>query len=110
MEKTMKKCISTLGLAASALVMSANSAFAQGSEVASSAGSMLPLAIGIVMAGAAFGGTSAQGKALSSALESIGRNPTAKGDIFVPMLLGLAFIESLVILGFVIAIQLVGKI
>ncbi|MBX7142813.1 MAG: ATP synthase F0 subunit C, partial [Oligoflexia bacterium] len=49
-------------------------------------------------------------KAISAALESIGRNPAAQGKLFVPMLIGLAFVESLVIIAFVIAIKLVGTI
>lgn len=63
------------------------------------------LAIGM----AALGGTLAQGKAASSALEGIARNPEAQGKIFTPMLLGMALIESLVILGFVIAFMIQGK-
>lgn len=62
------------------------------------------LAAGICMGIAALGGTLAQGKAVSSALDSIGRNPSAAGKIFNPMIIGLALIESLVILSFVIAI------
>ena len=72
--------------------------------------SMLALSAAIAMGLAALGGTSAQGKAASAALEGIARNPAARGDIFVPMILGLALIESLVILAFVIANSLVGKI
>ena len=63
------------------------------------------LAIGM----AALGGTLAQGKAASAALEGIARNPEAQGKIFTPMLLGMALIESLVILGFVIAFMIQGK-
>jgi len=57
------------------------------------------LAIGI----AAFGGALGQGKTAAAALESIGRNPSAQGKIFVPMIIGLALIESLVLYAFVIA-------
>ena len=57
------------------------------------------LAIGI----AAFGGSLGQGKAASSALEGIARNPAASGKIFVPMIISLALIESLVLYAFVIA-------
>lgn len=62
------------------------------------------IAIGL----AALGGTLGQGKAVSSAVEGISRNPQA--NIFVPMVLGLALIESLVLFSFVIAIMLVGKV
>jgi F-type H+-transporting ATPase subunit c len=40
----------------------------------------------------------------------IARNPQASGKILVPMILGLALIESLVIYGLIIAFILVGKI
>ena len=58
----------------------------------------------------ALGGALGQGKTASSALESIGRNPNAADRLFVPMILGLALIESLVIYGFIIAILVYGKI
>jgi F-type H+-transporting ATPase subunit c len=57
------------------------------------------LAIGL----AAFGGALGQGKTAASALEGISRNPAAQGKIFVPMIIGLALIESLVLYAFVIA-------
>ncbi len=57
------------------------------------------LAIGI----AVLGGTLAQGKAASAALEGISRNPSATDKMFTPMILSLALIESLVILAFLIA-------
>jgi len=68
------------------------------------------LAAAITIGLATLGGTMAQGKAASSALEGIARNPEAQGKIFTPMILGMALIESLVILGFVIAFMIQGKI
>jgi F-type H+-transporting ATPase subunit c len=62
------------------------------------------LAIGL----AAFGGALGQGRAAAAALEGIARNPGAKGDIFVPMLIGLALIESLVIYALLIAFLIMG--
>lgn len=59
---------------------------------------------------AAFGGALGQGKAAAAALEGISRNPGARGAVFVPMILGLALIESLVIYALVIAFMLYGKI
>jgi F-type H+-transporting ATPase subunit c len=59
---------------------------------------------------AVFGGAMAQSKAISAALESIGRNPGAAGQMFLPWLLALVLIESLVIYAFVIALKLVGLI
>jgi F-type H+-transporting ATPase subunit c len=57
------------------------------------------LAIGL----AAFGGALGQGRTATAALEGIARNPAASGKVFVPMIIGLALIESLVLYAFVIA-------
>ncbi len=73
------------------------------------ANGMIALASAIAIGLAAFGGTQAQGKAAAAALEGIARNPEAQGKIFTPMILGMALIESLVILGFVIAFMIQGK-
>ena len=69
----------------------------------------IALAAGFGIAIAVVGGAMAQGRAASAALEGIARNPQASGKIFVPMILGLALIESLVIYALIIAFQLVGK-
>ncbi len=70
---------------------------------------MIAIGAAIAIGLAALGGTLSQGRAISSGLEAIGRNPSASGKVFVPMLLGLALIESLVIISFVIANNLAGK-
>jgi F-type H+-transporting ATPase subunit c len=69
---------------------------------------LIAIGAGIAIGAAAIGGTLGQGRAVSAALDSIGRNPSAAGKVFVPMILGLALIESLVILSFVIANNLSG--
>lgn len=74
------------------------------------ANSMLALSSAIVLAVAAFGGALSQGKAASTALEGIARNPAAADKLFVPMIISLALIESLVIYALVIAFMLQGKI
>ena len=51
----------------------------------------------LAVAIAAFGGTRAQSAAASVALEGMARNPAAADKLFVPMILGLALMESLVI-------------
>jgi F-type H+-transporting ATPase subunit c len=66
------------------------------------------LAAGIAIGAAALGGTTAQGRATAAALDGIARNPGAAARIQTPMILGLALIESLVLLGFVIAFFLQG--
>lgn len=60
------------------------------------------LAAGLGIAIAAFGGALGQGKAAAAALEGIARNPSAAGKLFVPMIIGLALIESLVIYAFLV--------
>jgi F-type H+-transporting ATPase subunit c len=59
-------------------------------------------AAGLTIAIAAFGGAFGQAKAAAAALESIGRNPSAQSKIFVPMIVALALIESLVIYALVV--------
>jgi F-type H+-transporting ATPase subunit c len=68
------------------------------------------LAAGLCIAIAAFGGALGQGLAAASALNGIARNPAASGKLFVPMILGLALIESLVIYALVISLQIMGKV
>ncbi|MBI3018868.1 MAG: ATP synthase F0 subunit C [Deltaproteobacteria bacterium] len=76
----------------------------------SSVKAALALAAGFGIALASFGGALGQGRAAASALEGIARNPGASDKIFVPMIIGLALIESLVIYALVIAFMLAGKI
>lgn len=65
--------------------------------------SLKPIGAGLAISLAALGGALGQGKVAGSVLDSIGRNPSASGKLLVPYLIGMAFIESLVILAFVIA-------
>ncbi|MGZ3692806.1 MAG: ATP synthase F0 subunit C [Bdellovibrionota bacterium] len=50
-------------------------------------------AVGVAALGCALG----QGKIVSAALEGIARNPGAREQIFTPMLLGVVFVETLLI-------------
>ena len=104
----MKKLVNTVKFLALAAVCSPALAFAAEGE-AGGGSPMIPIGIGIAIGVAALGGGLGQGKAISSALDSIGRNPSASGKVFTPMLVGLAFVESLVILSFAIAYLLLGK-
>ena len=79
----------------------ATPAFAQGAE-ASAAEQWVPLAAGLGMALAAGLCGLGQGKATASATEALARNPGARPGIFVFLILGLAFIESLALFTFVI--------
>ncbi len=102
-----------VGLCTSMIALALSTpAFAQTAE-ASSKGTrdgMIALAAGLGLGLAALGGGLGQSRAAAAALDSIGRNPGASAKIFTPMLLGLAFIESLVIFTWVMAFVLSGKI
>jgi F-type H+-transporting ATPase subunit c len=65
----------------------------------------LPLALGVAAFGSAFG----LGKAVSSAMEAMGRQPEAIPRIQTAMVIGAAFIEALTIYVVVLAFVLQGK-
>lgn len=67
------------------------------------------LAAGIAIGLGALGGALGQGRAAAAALEGISRNPGAAPRIQTPMILGLALIESLVLMAFAIAYLLQSK-
>lgn len=77
------------------------SAFAE--EGAAASAGLRPLGAGLAIGMAVVGGALGQGRVVGSMLESFGRNPSVGGKLLVPMILGMALIESLVILAFVIA-------
>ena len=64
------------------------------------------IGVGIAAVGSALG----QGRMAASAMESIGRNPNSADRIFLPMIIGLAFIEALTLYALVMAILLQAKI
>lgn len=57
----------------------------------------LAISTGFGLGIAAAGCGLAQGKVVAAAMEGISRNPQGAKDMFVPMILGLAFMEALVI-------------
>lgn len=84
---------------------SAEEVAAVGHATASVATNWGPFAAYLGLGLAALGGALGQGKTASAALDGIARNPAASGKIFVPMVIGLALIESLVLYAFVIAFR-----
>ncbi len=66
----------------------------------------VPLALGIAAAASAFG----LGRAVSTALDAIARQPEASGQIQTAMIIGCALIEALTIYVLVIAFVLQAKI
>ncbi len=71
---------------------------------------LIALAANIGLGIAAFGCGLGQGRLAAAAMESIGRNPNSAGQIFTPMIVGLALIEALTLYALVIAIFLQAKI
>lgn len=69
--------------------------------------SSLALAIGLIMSLAPIGCAIGMGLIGSSGLTGIARNPAAQGKIFIPMIIGLAFIEAFVIFGLLVSFSLI---
>jgi F-type H+-transporting ATPase subunit c len=65
-------------------------------------------AAAFVLGIAAFAGAFGQAKAIAAACTSMGRNPGAAGAIRLALILGLAFIESLVLYALLIAFRVLA--
>lgn len=107
----MKKYFGFFTLVASTILIASN-AFAEAEGAAGAQGGSGLIAIGAAIAVgiAILGATLGQGRAVASAMESIGRNPAVVDRIQTPMIIGLVFMEALGIFAFVIAFMLTGKI
>ena len=92
------------------LLFAATAFAAEGTAGQSQYTGWIAIAVGFGLGIAAAGGAAGQGRAAAAALEGIGRNPAAAKEMFTPMLLALALIESLVIYSLVISFMLIGKI
>ncbi len=103
----MKKMLSMLSFASLSLISA--TAFAEEAAAASGKYEWMPLAIALGIGLAAVAGATGQSRAASAALEGISRNPNAADKVFVPMILGLAFIESLVLFTWVLMFLMQGK-
>ena len=106
--RRVTKILSPLATFALALLSSA-AAFASDAPAPDLTKGYIAIGAALAIGLAAFGGGLGQGRAAASALDGVARNPQASGKIFLPMVLGLALIESLVIYGLVIAILLINK-
>lgn len=111
----MKKMICWAGglLSSITVLLYSGAAYAQGAgetfNVAKEHGGYIAIAVAFGIGLAAFGGAFGQSRAASAALEGISRNPNAADKVFVPMLLGLAFIESLVLFTWVLMLLMLLK-
>ncbi len=84
---------------------------ASAEEAAGAASSWGPaLGAGLAFGLAALGCGLGQGLTASNTTAGIARNPGAAGAMNTPFILGMAFIESLALFGFVIAFLLYGKV
>ncbi len=90
-----------------ALLLFSNPALAETATAHDNGRGLIGLGAGFAIGLAAFGGGIGQGNAANGALTALGRNPNA--SVMVPMILGLALIESLVIYGMVIGFQFIGS-
>jgi F-type H+-transporting ATPase subunit c len=68
-------------------------------------GLALPIGLGIAAVGSGLG----LGKAINGAMEAMGRQPEAIGQIQTAMIIGCAFIEALTIYSLIATIMLMGK-
>ncbi len=103
-----KKILATLATGLLATPAFAEEA-AKAAEGGHSGAGMIAIAAGLGLGIAALGGSLGQGKAAAAALEGVARNPAASGKLLLPLILSLAFIESLTIYALVISFQLLGK-
>jgi F-type H+-transporting ATPase subunit c len=93
-----------------ALLMLATPVFAQGAPAAADGGTnWVAIASGFSMAIAAGLAALGQGKIGAAACEGMARNPAARAGIQVGMILGLAFVESLVLFTLVVVFAKVVK-
>ena len=77
--------------------------------VVTSAAPWIAVAVGFGMAFAVIAATTAQGRIASAFMDGASRNPAATDGMKTPLILGLAFIESLVLFTVLIAFMLIGK-
>lgn len=93
----MKKINFLLGAAGAAFLMPALSFAEEAAGAAAQGKPAYAIAKGFAVGVAALGCALGQGKIVSASVEGIARNPGATGQIFTPMLLGVAFVETLLI-------------
>ena len=70
---------------------------------------LIGIGVGVCMGLVGLGIALGQGKGLSNAVESIAKQPEAANDIRTTLIVGMAIMETMGVLTFVIAIILSGK-
>jgi len=102
MKNGMYRIISVLTVFGVLFLGHVTSAFAEDVAI-SGINNLRSIGAGLAIGLAVLGGATGQGKCVTAMLETYGRNPSVGGKLTAPFFVGLALIESLVILGFVIA-------
>ena len=103
MKKSLCNSLTLLGgVLASPVVLAADEAATGSPAGLAKLGAAIAIGLG------AFGAATGQGRAASAAMEGIARNPTSRGDVFVPLIIALAFMEFQALLSFIVALMLVG--
>ncbi len=92
---------STILFLAFAALLLATPVYAQGTEAAAAGTNWVAITSGFALAIAAGLAALGQGRIAGSAAEAIARNPGARSGIQFALILGLAFVESLVLFTFV---------
>ena len=67
------------------------------------------LSVGLGIALAVVGASTAQGRIASAFMEGVARNPGAQKAMFVPLILTMALVETLVLFTFLVVNTLAGK-
>ena len=98
----MTRFIIFLSVLAPGLVFAAEEALSSDGDGLKAIGAAIAIAVG------ALGGALGQGRLAAAAMEGIARNPQAGKTLFVPFMIGLGLIESLVIYCLIIAMRLSG--
>jgi len=92
----------------SGVMLAAGSAMAEDKVgiLRTDAGGWIVIGFAIGVGLAAFAGALGQSRIAAAALEGIARNPTAADKLQTPMILGLAFVESLVLFVWVLMVMI----
>ena len=101
----MKRIVNLMLWTVAVMVMPGVALAADGSGGSSGAA----IGAGIAMGLAVLGGGIGQGLTAGNTTAGIARNPGSRGEVFVSFVLGMAFVESIVLFAFVIAFMLQGK-
>ena len=115
--KRMKKCVLLLALMLSLFVLSVPALAAAEPAAADPAAaaqlseadvtSSKAMAAGAMIGGACLGGALAMGITIGKSTEAIARQPEAGGQIRTAMMMGLVFIETVIIYALIVAILII---